>query len=146
MSWPAQDHADAFLALARAAAGSPPLVVYDGKVPSGALAPYSLVYFYIETPDGLIAPDKVSLTSASTAINCRAIVHCVGDEPEAPRAARGVAARLRNAVLDKTLSVSNWSCFPIRWIEGRPPSRNEEIPGSTIFDQVDVYGWSAVPS
>lgn len=145
MSWPVQDHADAFLALARSSPGSPSLTVYDGTVPAGAVAPYALVYFYIETPDGLLAPDKISLTLASTAVNCRAYVHAVGDVPEAPRAARAVAGRFRAAVLDKTLSVAGWTCFPVRWLEGQPPRRNEEIPGSTVFDQVDVYGWTAVP-
>jgi hypothetical protein len=144
VGWPVQDHVDAFLTLARAATGSPSLVVLDGEVPNGTVAPYALVYFYVETPDGLMAPDKISLTLASSAINCRAYVHAVGDVPQAPRAARGVAGRFRNAVLDKTLSVPGWSCFPVRWLEGQPPQRNDDIPGSTVFDQVDVYGWAAV--
>lgn len=145
MGWPIQDHFDAFLALAEAAPGSPSLVVLDGKVDDGVVAPYSLVYFAIETPDGTLAPDKISLTLASTAINCRAVVHSVGADPQSARAARAVAGRFRAAVLDRTLSVAGWSCFPIRWLEGMPPQRNEEIPGSTVFDQVDVYGWTAVP-
>lgn len=143
MSWPIQDHADAFLALVRAAAGLPSLTVYDGKVPDGATTPYALVYFDMETPDGTIAPDWLNLALASTAINARAIVHCVGGDPEAPRAARAVAGRVRAAVLDQVLAVSGWSCNPVRWIEGQPPQRNEDIPGSTIFDKVDVYGWTA---
>jgi hypothetical protein len=143
MSLPIQDHCDAFLTLARAASGSPSLVVYDGKVPDGAAAPYALVYFAIETPDALTVPGWLSLTLASTAINGRAIVHCVGADPEGARAARGVAGRFRAAVLDQTLTVAGWSCNPVRWIEGQPPQRNEEVPGTAVFDQVDLYGWTA---
>lgn len=142
MSWPIQDHADAFLAAARAASGSPSLVVFDGKVDNGAVAPYALVYFSIETPDGLAAPDKISLTYASTAINARAYVHCVGGSASN---ARAVAGRVRAAVLDLTLTIAGRSCFPVRWLEGQPPQRNEEIPSSPVFDQVDVYGWTSVP-
>lgn len=141
MGWPIQDHCDAFLARARAAAGSPALTVHDGEVPDGSTPPYALVYFFVETPDGVAAADKISLTLASTAINARAYVHCVGVNAEA---ARAVSGRFRAQVLDVTLSVPGWSCFPVRWLEGNPPQRNEEIPGSTLFDQVDVYGWAAV--
>lgn len=143
MGWPIQDHCDAFLTLARAAAGSPPLLVLDGIVPDGTVAPYALVYFAIETPDGLTVPDWLSLTLASTAINARAIVHSIGADPQAPKSARAVAGRLRAAVLDQTLTVSGWSCGPVRWIEGQPPQRNEDVPGSPVFDQVDLYGWTA---
>lgn len=144
MSWPIQDHADAFLALLTDAPGGPPdLVVHDGAVPSGGTPPYALAYVFIETPDGFTAPDKISLTYASTAINARAYVHCVGANAVA---ARAVAGRVRAAVLDVTLTVAGRSCFPVRWLEGQPPQRNEEIPGTTIFDQVDVYGFSSVPS
>lgn len=146
MSWPVQDHADAFLALLRAASGSPSLAVYDGVVPDSPEPAYALVYIYIETPDGLMAPDAVSLTLNSEVIDARAYVHCVGGDPEAPRAARGVAGRVRNAVHNRTLTIPNRSCFPVRWMEGSPPQRNEEIPGRTVFDQVDVYGWRSVPA
>lgn len=143
MSWPVQDHFGAFKTLLEAATGSPSLVVYDGKVPDGAVPPYALVYFYIETPDGTLAPGWLSLTLQSVAINARAYVHAVGGDPEPARAARAVAGRARAAVLDRTLTVSGWSCNPIRWLEGVPPQRNEDLPGSAVFDQVDVYGWSA---
>lgn len=146
MSWPVQDHADAFLALARAAAGSPALTVYDGAVPNGPAPAYALVYFYIETPDGLTAPDAVPFTLDSDVIDARAYVHCIGADPEAARAARGVAGRVRAAVLNRTLTIAGRSCFPIRWREGQPPQRNEEVPGTVVFDQVDVYGWRSVPA
>jgi len=154
MSWPIQDHADAFLALVSDAPGGPPgLKVFDGAVTEDALVsgvfdaepPYALVYFYIETPDGLVAPDAVSLTMLSGPIDSRAVVHSVGGAPQASRAARAVAGRVRAGLQDVTLTISGRSCFPIRWIEGQPPQRNEEIPGTTVFDQVDVYGWRSVP-
>lgn len=146
MSWPIQDHADAFLALVRAASGSPLLTVYDGEVPDGSAPAYALVYFYIETPDGLVAPDAVPLTYDSDVIDARAYVHSVGQAPEAARAARAVAGRVRSAVLNRTLTITGRSCFPVRWREGQPPQRNEEIPGTTVFDQTDVYGWRSVPA
>lgn len=146
MTWPIQDHADAFLALLAAAPGSPSLVVFDGKVDSTTVPPYALVYFAIETPDGLVAPDAVSLHADSDVIDARAIVHCVGGDPQAARAARAVAGRVRSAVLNKRLTITGRDCSPIRWREGQPPQRNEEIPGSAVFDQVDVYGWRSVPA
>lgn len=145
MSWPIQDHADAFLAALAAASGSPSLAVYDGRVPDGAEPAYALVYFAIGTPDGLAAPDAVSLHADSDVIDARAIVHSVGSDPQGARAARAVAGRVRAALLNKTLTVTGRSCAPIRWIEGQPPQRFEEVPGSPVFDQVDVYGWRSVP-
>ncbi|HEX2551634.1 MAG TPA: hypothetical protein VHK64_08575 [Nocardioidaceae bacterium] len=144
MSWPIQDLADAFFTLARSAPGSPSLQVLDGHVDDGVSAPYALVYFYIETPDGLAAPDAVPLTFDSDVIDAWAYVHNVGGEPQAERAARAVAGRFRSAVLNKTLTVSGRSCFPIRWREGQPPQRNEET-GTTVADLVDVYSFRSVP-
>ena len=146
MSWPIQDHFDAFVALLSAAPGGPPvLAVYDGLVPDGVSAPYALVYFSIMTPDGLAAPDAVSLHADSDVIDARAIVHSVGGDPQAQRAARAVAGRVRAAVLNVRLTIAGRSCAPIRWVDGQPPQRNEEIPGAAVFDQVDVYGWRSLP-
>jgi hypothetical protein len=155
VSWPIQDHCDAFLtALAAAPGGPPSLKVFDGSVTEDGLfgggvfdadPPYALVYFAVETPDGLVAPDAVSLTMLSGPIDSVAIVHNVGASPQAARAARAVAGRVRAALLDVTLTISGRSCFPIRWREGQPPQRNEEVPGSTTSDVVDVYGWRSVP-
>lgn len=144
MTWPIQDLADAFLALARSAAGSPSLQVLDGAVPIGTVAPYALVYFYIETPDGLVAPDAVPLTFDSDVIDAFAYIHCIGADPQAARAARAVAGRVRAAILNQTLTVAGRSCFPIRWDSGQPPQRNE-LTGVVEFDQVDVYKFRSVP-
>lgn len=152
MTWPIQDHCDAFLTLLTGALVAPALKVFDGVVNQEALRgsatfdtdpPYVLVYFQMETPDGEAVPDWMSLTLASTAINARAIVHSVGGEPQSSRAARAVAGRVRAAVLDQKLTVSGWSCNPVRWVEGQPPQRNEDVVGAAVFDQVDVYGWTA---
>jgi hypothetical protein len=152
MSWPIQDLADAFLTLLRSAAGSPALTVYDGSVPAPVDLPpeglppmFALVCSYIETPDGLVAPDAVSLTGDSDVIDARAYVHCIGSNPEAARASRAVAGRVRAAVLNQRLTLPGRDCSPIRWREGSPPQRNEEIPGRVVFDQTDVYGWRSVP-
>lgn len=144
MSWPIQDLADAFFALARSAPGLPALTVYDGSVPTGPDLMYALVYFYIETPDGLQAPDAVPLTFDSDVVDAWAYVHCVSQEPMAARGSRGVAGRVRSVLLNKTLTVTGRSCFPIRWREGQPPQRNEDT-GVTIVDTVDVYSWRSVP-
>jgi hypothetical protein len=144
VSFPIQDLFDAFKALLLTAPGSPALVVYDGSVDDGAVPPYAKVDFYIETPDGLTAPDAVPLTFDSDVIDARAYVHCVGGDPQAARAARAVAGRVRAAVLNKTLTVTGRSCFPIRWREGQPPQRNEETL-TVVQDLVEVYGWRSVP-
>jgi hypothetical protein len=139
VTWPIQDHTAAVMALL---AADSQLTTYDGAVPKTPAAQYALVYFYIETPDGQTAPDKISLTYASNAINVRAYVHCVGSTPSA---ARAIAGRVRQALLDVTPTVAGRSCWPIRWIEGQPPQRDEETLQS-VFDLVDVYGFSSVPS
>jgi hypothetical protein len=140
-----QDLADAFFALARSAVGSPSLVVLDGKVPTGTVAPYALVYFYIETPDGLEAPDAVSLTMDSDVIDAWAYVHCVGADPEAQRAARAVSGRVRGALLNKRLTVADRDCAPIRHDSGQPARRDEDL-GPAVMDLVDVYKFRSVPA
>jgi hypothetical protein len=140
-----QDLADAFLALVESAIGSPSLVVLDGKVPSGTEPPYALVYFYIETPDGLAAPDAVSLTFDSDVIDAWAYVHCVGADPQAARSARAVSGRVRTAVLNRRLVVAGRSCFPIRHDSGQPPRRDEDA-GPAVMDLVDVYRFRSVPA
>jgi hypothetical protein len=145
VTYAVQDLADAFYTLLRSAAGSPALQVYDGAVPDGADKAYALVYFYIETPDGLRAPDAVNLTFDSDVIDAWAYIHCVATEPEAARAARGVAGRVRATILNQTLTVAGRQCFPIRWDSGQPPQRSEDT-GRLVMDVVDVYRFRSVPS
>jgi len=145
VTWPIQDLADALLAqLATAPGGPPSLTVYDGAVPDNPAVAYALVYFYIETPDGLVAPDAVPLTFDSDVIDAFAYIHCVGADPQGARAARAVAGRVRAAILNQTLTVAGRSCFPIRWDSGQPPQRNE-LTGVVEFDQVDVYKFRSIP-
>lgn len=134
-----QDHADAFLALLRADAG---LTVYDGAAPTGAAPPYVLAYILRETPDGLLAPDRVPLTGRSMAANLMAYCHCVGGNATA---ARAVAARVEAVVLDVTPVVTGRVCWPIRWREGSPPRRDEDT-GPLVMDLVDVYSFGSVAS
>lgn len=133
------DHFDAFFALLEADAGLNP---YDGEVPKTPATRYSLVYFYIETLDGLQAPDAVDLTFDSDVINGRAYVHNVGVTPASARVQSG---RVRTAVLNKVLTIPNRVCHPIRWVEGQPARRNEELPGDPVHDLVEVYAWRSVP-
>lgn len=134
------DHFEAFFALLQA---DGQLASYSGEVPEDPADHYALVYFYIETPDGLAAPDAVDLTFASNVIESRAYVHCVGPTPTS---AMAVSGRVRTAVLNKTPTITGRACHPVRWREGQPPQRNEEIPGAPVHDQVDVYGWRSVPA
>ena len=141
MTWPIQDHANAVLALLRAAPGSPALTVYDGVVPKSPDTQYVVVYAYVGTPDGETAPDKVPLTFNSDVIDLRIYCHCVGGDASA---ARAVSGRVRAALLNVTPTIVGRTCWPIRWREGQPPQRNEETL-TVVMDQVDVYGLVTVP-
>jgi hypothetical protein len=137
-----QAHANAVLALA-----VPPSVlattgVYDGVVPKAPAAQYLLFYMYLMTPDGLAAPDAVSLNFDSDVADFWIYCHCVGEDAIA---ARAVSAQARLALLNVTPVVTNRVCFPIRWREGNPPRRDEET-GPLVMDQVDVYGFRSVPA
>jgi hypothetical protein len=136
------DHAQAFLTLLRADVTPPAVVVLDGLVVGTQSLPYTLVYFYISTPDGLVAPDKVSLDFDSDVIEMWAYCHHVGGNA---KSARIQAGRSRAAVLNRTPVVTGRSCWPVRWREGQPGDRNEDT-GATYVDLVDVYGFSSVPA
>jgi hypothetical protein len=134
-------HFQAFFALLQADATLNP---YDGLVPTAPAARYSLVYFYVETPDGLQAPDAVNLTGDSDVIDAWAYIHSCGTTPAS---ARAQSDRVRTAVLNRKLTIAGrGDCFPIRWREGQPPRRDEDVPGAPVFDQVDVYSWRSLPA
>ena len=137
-----QDHATAVLALLDADNTAPALVVLDGAVTGTQPLPYVLVYLMVQTPDGLAAPDKVSLDFNSDVIDMWVYCHCVGGNAAA---ARSVADRVRTALLNVTPTIANRVCFPIRWREGNPPQRDEST-GALVMDLVDVYGLMTVPS
>jgi hypothetical protein len=132
-----QDHVTAGLALLTADTS---LTVYDGKV-TGTATNYVLVYTFRQLPDGLTAPDKLSLTGASTLVDMRLYCHCVGSTAEASRWVQG---RVEAALLDVTPTVAGRMCNPIRWMDGQQSSRDEETL-TAVFDQVDVYGWWSLP-
>lgn len=136
-----QAHVQAFLDLLDADNGPPPLAWLDGLVPVGQLPPYVVVHFTLWTPDAELAPDKVALGFDSDVIDLRAYCHCVGGNAVA---ARVVAGRVRTAVLNVTPTVAGRSCFPIRWKDGQPPTR-DETTGATVMDLVDIYGFTSVP-
>jgi hypothetical protein len=134
-----EDHTDAFIALISGAG----LTVYDGQVPDDPASQYVLIYDYFLTPDGLTAPDAISLTMASGPLDPQIYVHSVGVTRQS---ARATAARVRAAVLDQVLTVTGRTCFPVRHRDGQQVRRDEDIPGRPVHDQVDVYGWRSLPA
>lgn len=134
-----QDHYAPFEVLLTGAG----LTVYDSIVPDGPADKYLLIYPYFQTPDGLAAPDALSMALASTVLDAWMYVHSVSSTAQS---ARAYAALARTAVLDQVLTVPGRTCFPVRWREGQPVRRDEEIPGSPSFDHVDVYGWRSLPA
>lgn len=142
MTWPIQDHADAILNLLRADAE---LVVCDGEVPKDVSPPYVLVYFAMNTPSASADPGKVKLSTCSDVADMRAYCHSVGSAPEAPRAARAVAGRVRAALLNVTPVIEGRVVWPIEWDDGQLPHRDDDVPARPVFDQVDVYRLVSVP-
>jgi hypothetical protein len=133
------EHSAAVLALLNAVNDVPALVVHDGRVPNGAMAPYVLVYFDDSDPE---LTDSRPLTGASQRHVLRAICHSVGASGQA---ARMVADRVRTALLDVVPTVTGRTCMPIRREDGQPPQRDEDT-GSTLFDKVDVYRLESLPA
>lgn len=134
------DHLNAWKALLAVDAGLNP---YHGVVPDSPADRYALYYFYLETPDGLQAPDASNLTGDALAIDSWVYVHSVGPTPES---ALIESDRVRAVVLNKTPVVAGRSCFPVRRDPGgQPPQRDEDVPGGPVFDQVDVYYWRSLP-
>lgn len=136
-----QAHADAVLDLL---SGSVPgtTAVYDGAVPKAPSTQYVLVYMYLATPDGLQAPDAVSLNFDSDVVDFWIYLHGVGVDAVG---ARAMSAQARTALLNIAPVVAGRSCFPIRWREGSPP-RRDEATGPLVMDQVDVYSFRSVPA
>lgn len=133
------DHAAAFLALLDADNVSPALVVLDGHVPQGTVAPYVLVYFADDDPD---EAESRPLTGASQRHVTRAYCHSVGGNQAA---ARAVAGRVRTALLDVVPTVSGRRCQPIRREDGQP-TRRDESTGSLVQNKIDVYRLESVPA
>jgi hypothetical protein len=132
-------HAQAFLTLLAAGAGTPALVVYDGAVPSSPTPtpPYVVAYFTITTPDEA----AVGMEAVPDWVDCAAYVHCVGGNASASRA---VAGRVRAALLGAQPTVSGRSCTRVRHTESQPPQRDEST-GRLVFSLVDVYQFRSLP-
>ncbi|MBM0277812.1 hypothetical protein [Micromonospora tarensis] len=134
-----QAHADAFLARARSAPGTPALAVYDGVVPDVHEPAYLAVYLYAETPE---LTDSRSMRGGSERFVMHAICHAVGGSASA---ARAVSQRGRSVLLDAVLTVAGRRCFPIR-SEGSNPVLRDESTGAAVFDQADLYRFESVPA
>jgi hypothetical protein len=134
-----EDHVESGLALLRTNTN---LTVYDGLVPKDAPNAYVVVHTFRQRPDGLTAPDKVPLTGTSVAVDMRMYCHCVGSTAAAARLVQG---QVEATLLDMTPTVTGRSCFPIRLIDGAQSQPNEET-GASVWDNVDVYGWTSVPA
>ena len=134
-----REHADAILALLRAAPGTAPLVVLDGYVPTGTTSPYVLVYFADNDPEDA---ESRSAEDGPGRYVVWAYCHSVGGNADA---ARKVGDRVRSALLGAVPAVAGRSCFPIRREDGRPPERDEST-GVLVMDKVDVYRLASEPA
>lgn len=137
-----QAHANAVLGLLVPPNVPATTAVLDGAVPAGTVRPYLLVYMFLMTPDGLQAPDAVSLNFDSDVIDFFIHCHCVGADAVG---ARAVSDQARLALLNVTLLIASRECFPIRQRESSPPQRDEET-GPLAMDQVDKYSFRSVPA
>ena len=134
-----REHADAILALLRAAPGTAPLVVLDGYVPTGTTSPYVLVYFADNDPEDA---ESRSAEDGPGRYVVWAYCHSVGGNADA---ARKVGDRVRTALLGAVPAVAGRSCFPIRREDGGPPDRDEST-GVLVMDKVDVYRLASEPA
>ena len=130
-------HAQAGLALLVA---DPGLVVFDGKVPDGALPPYVLVYTTVERPAGEMGVAN-ALDGLSATVTATWYCHCVG---ESAAAARAVAMRVSRALLDRRPTIAGRACGLIRQGEMTPPNR-DETTGRLVMDLVAVYHLTTTP-
>lgn len=123
-----QPTATAFLALLGTNTN---LTVIDGDVPVGQEPPYIVVY----TAGGPDEGDNLGLRSNEATV--RAYCHSVG---ETAAAARIIAGQAAATIVDQRLTVTGWSCGPIKRELSNPPERDEST-GVVVMDQVDVYRW-----
>lgn len=107
------------------------LTVVDGDVAVDQQPPYVVVY----TAGGPDEGDNLGLYSNEATV--RAYVHAVG---ETAAAARIVAGQAAATIIDQRLTVTGWSCGPIKRELSNPPERDEST-GVVVMDQVDVYRW-----
>lgn len=142
-----QAHAQAVLDLLDADNTAPALVVLDGFVPKDPATqksippPYVLLYFTVSSPTATDAPDSTDLTFDQRRVVLEAYCHSVGGNAAA---ARAVATRVRNALLNVKPTITGRTCAPIRHVDNQPPQR-DETTGTLVFDQIDIYRFQSVP-
>lgn len=126
---------NAGLALLQADLGPPALVVFDGVVPANTSvnAGYVLVYTTISRPSD--DPDN-SADGKTRVWVARFICHCVGGTAAS---ARGVAQRVRTALLDVRPVVAGLSCGPLRMEGDSQPPQRDETTGPLVMDAVATY-------
>ncbi|WP_432050311.1 hypothetical protein [Verrucosispora sp. NA02020] len=127
-----QAHADAYLGLLRAVPG---LVVFDGAVPAATRPPYVVVYVVVDDSDGQSPDWGDGLDGTSGVVTARAYCHSVGANAAA---ARIVAGRVREALIDQQPPIAGRSVGMIRKDFSSPPVRDEST-GVLVMDQIDVY-------
>lgn len=127
-----QVHADAILALLDADNALPPLVVYDGRVPDGAVPPYVLVQTHVEYPKSGAGN---SLDGQSKTVVARFYCYCVGGNAIA---ARAVAQRTRAALLNVRPVIAGRECGLIDEEQSIPPDRDEQT-GTLVMTAIRVY-------
>jgi hypothetical protein len=135
-------HADAVLGLLHAALDPVPISVFDGKVPDPtpkvATNPWVLVYF---NPGWPVDGKANSLDGTATTYQLTFFTHSIG---ATAAAARAVAGQVRAALLNVRPIVTGRSCWPIRWDDGSPTDRNEDL-GFPVMDKVDVWKLQTAP-
>lgn len=126
-----QAHLDAIVNLLTGS-GSPPLTVFKGKVPDNTATPYVRVYSTLEfLPDG----QGNALDGQSKSAIARYYCHCVGGSDDA---ARGLAARVRTALLDVRPVITGRTCGLLREEEAPPPIPDEST-GAYVIDAIRTY-------
>lgn len=129
-----EPHIDAFLALLRG--GSPALTVHDSLVP-GEKPPLPYVVTY--TDSGLATTDR--LVTVSNLRDVTVQTTCVGSTATSVRAVRD---RVAGRVLDHTLIVGGWRCWPIRHLTADRVRRDDDVTPPVLYG-VDEWRWRAEP-
>lgn len=141
-----QLHAQAVLTRLAAAAGSPAMVVHDGRVPDtgqpGSVPPYAVVRFAFRKLTASESPATTSLTFDSVTYRVDVTVHSVGVDA---RSTRGVATRAETQLLNWAPTVAGRTCTPLRQVESTTLEPNEQM-GVSVEQMVDVYRFQSQPA
>lgn len=131
-----ESHAQSLLALLRA---DPFLTVYDGHVPAEPLLPYAVLYLGWGSA-------RTALVAVTDLFDGRAQVTSVGANAAA---ARIVAKRVADRLIDVTPAVAGRSCWPITHELAQPPREDRDVHidgvGFPVY-AVDEYRIASVPA